>query len=300
MNIKQAKAIPIDQYLSQKGYVPTRRSAGQLWYCSPLRPENAASFKVNLERNQWYDFGLGTGGDLLDLVKALEGLPTVPDVLSSLASVFDSPPVLANRTAPRKAPSPPSPISAVVSVTEVRSPSLVRYLESRGLQPTALPEQLREVHYRRGDKNYFGLGIANDAGGFEIRSSQFKGTVGPKAISTIFGVGDKVLLFEGLIDYLTASQTISGPMPTCIILNSVAMVQQAIAKIQVLGVGIVDVYRDNDVSGKSMLEPLQTALPGVQVNDMAQQYRGYKDLNEWLTGSHEADLVERKSSTRQL
>lgn len=298
MNIKQAKAIPIDHYLSQKGHVPTRRSTGQLWYCSPLRQESVASFKVNLERNQWYDFGLGAGGDLLDLVKGLEGVQSVSEVLSSLSSVFESPPVHAISPATRRAPSP-APISTVVSASEVRSPSLVRYLEGRGLQPAALPEQLREVHYRRGDKNYFGLGIANDAGGFEIRSSQFKGTVGPKAISTISGTGDSVLLFEGLIDYLTASQTRTGPMPTCIILNSVAMVQQAIAKIQNLGVSRVDVYRDNDASGECMLESLQTALPEVHITDMAQQYTPFKDLNDWFTNKL-STLVSQKPSSRQL
>jgi len=41
-------------------------------YCSPLRNESTPSFKVNTERNQWYDFGTGEHGDIIDLVRALQ------------------------------------------------------------------------------------------------------------------------------------------------------------------------------------------------------------------------------------
>ena len=33
---------------------------------------HTSSFKVNIERNQWYDFGTGEYGDIIDLVCALQ------------------------------------------------------------------------------------------------------------------------------------------------------------------------------------------------------------------------------------
>ena len=38
------------------GYNPVRRQGDSLWYKSPFRDEQEPSFKVNMERNLWYDF----------------------------------------------------------------------------------------------------------------------------------------------------------------------------------------------------------------------------------------------------
>ena len=50
MNIETAKQINLADYLHSK------QQGINLWYKSPLREETEASFKVNTERNQWYDF----------------------------------------------------------------------------------------------------------------------------------------------------------------------------------------------------------------------------------------------------
>lgn len=61
MNIETAKQINLADYLHSLGYSPVKQQGINLWYKSPLREETEASFKVNTERNQWYDFGLGKG-----------------------------------------------------------------------------------------------------------------------------------------------------------------------------------------------------------------------------------------------
>lgn len=59
MDIQTAKQISIAEYLHSLGYSPVRRQGGNLWYKSPLREETEASFKVNTERNLWYDLPPG-------------------------------------------------------------------------------------------------------------------------------------------------------------------------------------------------------------------------------------------------
>ena len=73
MEIQHIKQIAIIDYLQQQGYAPARVQVQGIhyWYCSPLRNERTPSFKVNTERNQWYDFGSGEHGDIIDLVCAL-------------------------------------------------------------------------------------------------------------------------------------------------------------------------------------------------------------------------------------
>ena len=71
MNIEDVKQIPIADYLHSLGYSPVKRQGNGLWYKSPLREEHEASFKVNTDRNLWYDFGAGKGGNIIALAKEL-------------------------------------------------------------------------------------------------------------------------------------------------------------------------------------------------------------------------------------
>ena len=75
MNTNEAKQIRIEEYLHSLGYDPVRRQGGSLWYKSPFRDEREPSFKVNTERNLWYDFGAGRGGNII----ALEAAFTLKD-----------------------------------------------------------------------------------------------------------------------------------------------------------------------------------------------------------------------------
>ena len=67
MTIEEAKSIRIADYLYSLGYSPVKQQGINLWYKSPFREESEASFKVNTEREQWYDFGLGKGGNIISL-----------------------------------------------------------------------------------------------------------------------------------------------------------------------------------------------------------------------------------------
>ena len=61
MNTNEAKQIRIEEYLHTLGYNPVRRQGDSLWYKSPFRDEQEPSFKVNMERNLWYDFDARAG-----------------------------------------------------------------------------------------------------------------------------------------------------------------------------------------------------------------------------------------------
>ena len=76
MQLHDIKQVSIVDYLAQAGYKPKLTKGVNYWYCSPLRSELTPSFKVNAERNQWYDFGTGDHGDIIDLVCALQHCTT--------------------------------------------------------------------------------------------------------------------------------------------------------------------------------------------------------------------------------
>lgn len=60
-------------------------------FLSPFRSETEPSFKINLERNIWYDFGLGTGGNVIDFAMQHFNMGTVGSALGSLDQLMGSP-----------------------------------------------------------------------------------------------------------------------------------------------------------------------------------------------------------------
>ena len=84
MDIQTAKQIKIADYLHSLGFSPVKQQGINLWYKSPLREETEASFKVNTERNQWYDFALGKGGNIIALAQELYCSDHVPFLLQRI------------------------------------------------------------------------------------------------------------------------------------------------------------------------------------------------------------------------
>ena len=76
MQLHDIKQVSIVDYLAQTGHKPKLTKGVNYWYYSPLGSELTPSFKVNAERNQWYDFGTGDHGDIIDLVCALQHCST--------------------------------------------------------------------------------------------------------------------------------------------------------------------------------------------------------------------------------
>ena len=85
MNIQEAKQIRIADYLQNLGYTPVKQQGNSLWYKSPFRQETEASFKVNTDRNLWFDYGLGKGGNIIALAEVLYASDYVPYLLNKIA-----------------------------------------------------------------------------------------------------------------------------------------------------------------------------------------------------------------------
>ena len=85
MTINDAKQIKLADYLQSLGYTPVKMQGKSLWYKSPLRNETDASFKVNTELNQWYDFGIGKGGNIIALAAELYHSENVAYLLERIA-----------------------------------------------------------------------------------------------------------------------------------------------------------------------------------------------------------------------
>lgn len=191
--------IGIREYLLRRRLQPHHETATHGMFLSPLREERTPSFSVRYDKGLWYDFGLGEGGTLLQLVMRLEGCSMAEAIRSLRKGSADEVPF---QPLPTALPREDSPLR-ILGVGEIRHPALIGYLRERGIDPAVAGALCREVHYAVGERRFFAIGFRNDAGGWELRSPQFKGSSAPKSITTFDRHGDTALLFEGFFDLLS-------------------------------------------------------------------------------------------------
>lgn len=278
MQLHDIKQVSIVDYLAQTGYKPKLIKGVNYWYCSPLRSELTPSFKVNAERNQWYDFGTGDHGDIIDLVCALQHCTTAEAMrrLAALKGVRLAPTFSFGGTTPVRSQ---APSMELIGVQAVKHPKLLLYLSERGLQPSDVSPFLSEVYYRVSEKCFLALGFPNDAGGWELRNPYFKGCFAPKAITTIKGTDShKLQLFEGFMDFLSWQKLHPEVQDDSIILNSLTLLPKLIPTLRPYP--IIESLLDNDEAGDRATKQLFDA--GLPVKDMRACYAPYKDINEYL------------------
>ena len=274
MEIQHIKQIAITDYLQQQGYAPARVHGIHYWYCSPLRNEHTPSFKVNIERNLWYDFGTGEHGDIIDLVCALHhcSISEAIGLLSGAKQVAHQEFSFGGerKFSERKL--------EILSAQPLSNPNLLRYLAERAIPLSIASAYCSEVLFPNRNRTYYAIGFANDALGWEIRNMYFKGCVAPKAVTTISRGSNRLQIFEGFMDFLSW-QTLN-PSSTCdaIVLNSLALLPRI--KEQIASYREVESCLDNDDAGRKSFAVLKQMFP--QVVDDAARYRAHKDLNEWL------------------
>ena len=301
MTTQEAKQIRIADYLQSLGYTPVKQQGNSLWYKSLFRQETEASFKVNTDRNLWFDYGLGRGGNIIALAQELYASDHVPYLLNKIAE--QAPHIRPVSFYFRQQASEPS--FQHLEVKELSHPALFRYLQERGIDTALAKPECRELHFINNGKPYFAIGFPNVAGGYEVRNRFFKGCIAPKDISHIRQHGEpreKCLVFEGMTDYLSFLTLRMKNCPTMpnldgqdyVILNSVANVSKAIDVLH--GYGRIHCLLDNDEAGRRAYWELEREFAG-RIRDFSDNYKGHKDLNDYLCGKRQELVISPPSRT---
>ena len=137
MTTEEAKKIRIADYLHSLGYSPVKQQGVNLWYKSPFREENEPSFKVNTEREQWFDFGLGKGGNIIALAAHLYATESVPYILKRIE---EQTPHVRPVSFSFHRQSATEPSFQQLDIVQLSSPALLSYLQERGIN-TALAKR---------------------------------------------------------------------------------------------------------------------------------------------------------------
>ncbi len=96
------------------------------------------------------------------------------------------------------------PQAVIEHAQVIEDRQLEAYVHARGIPLDLARMYLQEVSYRVGDHRFRALGFPNDAGGFEVRSPSFKGTLGGKDIRFLqANHSPQAAVFEGFFDFLS-------------------------------------------------------------------------------------------------
>lgn len=292
MKNEHIKYLSIKDYLSEQGIFPAKMYSSYAMYKSPFRDERTPSFKVDFNANLWYDFGISEGGSIIDLVmkmkqysfiQAVRLLEEKTDFPRQVKTAFSSPEESVGRMILTKA-------------NQNIAPHLEQYLKSRSISMDAARKFLKTVYYQINGDIYNALGFPNNAGGYELRNSRFKGCFPPKEITTFDRQTSNVNLFEGFMDYLSLLTLQTGQADvSAVVLNSITNLDRAVPFLSKHE--RINAFLDNDEAGKQALEKLQKR--NLPIVDISKRYADFKDVNDYLCGK-KLEIQQTKQKTKRL
>lgn len=298
MNIEQSKKLSIIDFLDKEGIKPAKTRGNACWYLSPYRNERTPSFKVSRKENLWYDYGIQEGGDLVELVKRMYDKTSVSDALAVIASKQVAAVGKATGAAIDEREYTATKMNDI-RLFPLRNHALLSYLRSRHVDTTIGMMYCREIHYKIGQKHYYGIAFGNLSDGYEVRNPYFKGCIGRKDITLLahtFGTWkDGCMVFEGFMDFLSymtlAKQgdqrfAIESPCDY-MILNSVANLRKGLRYLE--RYTHIHCFLDNDIAGRKTVEVIK-GLHEYRLTDESFRYADCKDVNDYLMKKKQTTL----------
>lgn len=291
MNCEQANQIDLVNYLHSIGHKPSK-IRGNDWYLSPLRNEKEPSFKVNRNKNVWFDHGLGKGGSLIDFAIEYFHCETIPEALQNLSffqgqKIFqcnnNRPPFHSYEHNIFQGDTRETAIRIIAAKQPIQNPILCRYLTQRKIEKNIADKYCYEIEFTNGgnDKIYFAIGFKNNAGGFELRNEYFKGSSSPKYITYLDNFANKVTVFEGFFDFMsyqTIHQNQQHQLTNFLVLNSLSFFERSLLLMEKHQ--SIHLYLDQDEAGRKNVK--RALKRSAHFKDESKLYKGYKDLNDWL------------------
>lgn len=318
MNIFQANNLDFPDLLARLGHRPVKTLKGGLdiWYHSPFRKEKEPSFHLRTGREYdwvWYDFGHEGASTILDFIMQYRNTDK-RGALAFLDTMYPN-----HKGGSKTTPSPnqvsflfppQSPPQATIFKNKgeqerdfefiedlpLQSEAIFTYLESRKIPRRIASKYFRVVKYhhkeKRTQKPYFGFGMQNESGGWEVRSASdrereiFKTALIAKDISVIRGSQQgrvEVNVFEGMTDFvsLLAMFSVDGLRGDALILHGLKLYGRAAAYIKENGYSHINTFLDNNPPGIEASERFLSDF-GAMVVNQSPKFLPYIDLNDAL------------------
>ena len=253
-------------YLEQKNRVKFDRQRGHDYY---FVTDNE---KFSVDEKGYYDFKAGKGGKLIKAVMQMEGKNWL-EAVNFLKDFSNTTISQSAQTARDRRPAPTqhsnTPHSVITNIVVPNNDKLLEYFAQRGISKEILQQYTQQVHYRniKENKDYFGIGIPNQSGGYDIRNPYIKSKVGASDMTVIPGTRNEAVVFEGMTDmlsYLQMAKDNGKPNDrTLVVLNSVTNTGTFIERFKNY-TGKIHLFLDGDKAGddatQSILNNLKNSI----------------------------------------
>ncbi len=292
MNCEQANEIDLVDYLNSLGFQPEKIRGNDYWYLSPLRNERTASFKIERNKNVWYDHGPGTGGRMIDFVRgfyhcdvseALKRISSFHQPINFKYKVERPPHYLQENPSIRHKDASQRAIKVIGARQPMEDPWLCHYLKQRRIPQSIADTYCFEVEFTNGEKEkvFKAIGFKNNAGGYELRNEYFKGSSSPKYITFLNNKANNLTVFEGFFDFMsyqTLHQNQEQQLTNFLVLNSLSFFERSLLLMEKYDA--THLYLDRDPAGRK--HTAQALRRSAKFKDESGLYKGYKDLNHWI------------------
>jgi len=295
--INNTSIVDYFHYLADKGRLKFDRQRGHDYY---FLTENEKYSVSDTPRKGYYDFKAGEGGQIIKAVMKFEekSWREAVDFLKDFSNTYI--PETENQgrqNAENKIPTPAqevdfSPKNVLVRTFVPNNDKLLAYFAGRGISKEILQQYAQQVHYhnKTSGKDYFGIGIPNQSGGYDVKSllekPYDKAKVGVSDISIIPGTRNEAVVFEGMTDmfsYLQMAKDNGKPNDrTLVVLNSVTNTSTFIEQFKNY-TGKIHLFLDGDKAGNDATQNILNSLK----NSVDERVRygigknGVNDLNDF-------------------
>nr|WP_314753110.1 toprim domain-containing protein [uncultured Capnocytophaga sp.] len=264
--VKNTSTVDYFFYLERQGRVKFDRQHGHDYY---FLTDNE---KFSVDEKGYYDFKAGKGGQIFKAVMELEKKTwkEAVEFLKDFSNTTISQSVK-NQKAENKRLTPTqhytekAPSTKITQVTVPNNDKLLEYFAGRGISKEILQQYAQQVHYRNNSdgKNYFGIGLRNQSGGYDVRNPYVKAKVGASDISIITGTRNEMVVFEGMTDmfsYLQMAKDNGKPNDrTLVVLNSITNTGTFIEQFENY-TGKIHLFLDGDKAGNDATQNILNNL----------------------------------------
>ena len=287
--VKNTSTVDYFFYLERQGRVKFDRQRGHDYY---FLTDNE---KFSVDEKGYYDFKAGKGGQIFKAVMELEKKTwkEAVEFLKDFSNTTISQSIKNQKTenkrlTPTQHYTEKAPSTKITQVTVPNNDKLLEYFAERGISKEILQQYAQQVHYRNNSdgKNYFGIGLRNQSGGYDVRNPYVKAKVGASDISIITGTRNETVVFEGMTDmfsYLQMAKDNGKPNDrTLVVLNSITNTGTFIEQFQNY-TGKIHLFLDGDKAGndatQNILNNLKNSIDQREAYGIGKSE--VKDLNDY-------------------
>lgn len=247
--------------------------------------------KFAVNETKFYDFKTGEGGGIVKAVMLFENKnwkEAMDFIKNNSGFILKDETYAVHQSNTQKLSQHYPP--RVLQILPPNNDVLFNYFEKRGITRDILENHTSQIHFEVGGKRYFGIGIENQSGGYEVRNPFLKTKIGNSSFSKIPGTKtDEIVVFEGLTDMLSflrlqKDSNVTNTR-TLVALNSV-MNAEKFTDFHKDYTGKLFLCLDNDRAGREATEKIIKLMPNAKTRDIRPLYgiheNGFSDLNEYL------------------